>query len=62
MKIKKNTFSTLVFELFFQSIANCKKLETQKSKNRLPLLRMLPMQAWSQASEPPKGVIPLAVR
>jgi hypothetical protein len=26
MKIKKNTFSTLVLELFFPSIANCKKL------------------------------------
>jgi hypothetical protein len=35
MKIKKNTFSTLVLELFFQSIANSKK-----PKNRLPLLHM----------------------
>jgi hypothetical protein len=35
MKIKKNTFSTLVLELFFPSIANCRKL---KIKNRLPLL------------------------
>jgi hypothetical protein len=26
MKIKKNTFSTLVLELFFPSIANCMKL------------------------------------
>jgi hypothetical protein len=31
MKIKKNTFSTLVLELFFLSIANCKKLKIQKS-------------------------------
>jgi hypothetical protein len=31
MKIKKNTFSTLVLELFFASIANCKKLKIQKS-------------------------------
>jgi hypothetical protein len=35
MKIKKNTFSTLVLELFFPSIANCRKLILQ---NRLPLL------------------------
>jgi hypothetical protein len=38
MKIKKNTFSTLVLELFFPSIANCRKL---KIKNRLPLLEIL---------------------
>jgi hypothetical protein len=31
MKIKKNTFSTLVLELFFPSIANCRKLKIQKS-------------------------------
>jgi hypothetical protein len=31
MKIKKNTFSTLVLELFFPSIANCKKFKIQKS-------------------------------
>jgi hypothetical protein len=37
MKIKKNTFSTLVLELFFSSIANCRKLKLQ---NRLPLLHM----------------------
>jgi hypothetical protein len=30
MKIKKNTFSTSVLELFFPSIANCKKLKIQK--------------------------------
>jgi hypothetical protein len=30
MKIKKNTFSTLVLELVFPSIANCKKLKIQK--------------------------------
>jgi hypothetical protein len=30
MKIKKNTFSTLVLELFFPSIANCRKLKIQK--------------------------------
>jgi hypothetical protein len=30
MKIKENTFSTLVLELFFLSIANCKKLKIQK--------------------------------
>jgi hypothetical protein len=35
MKIKKNTFSTLVLELFFPSIANCRILQIQ---NRLPLL------------------------
>jgi hypothetical protein len=31
MKIKKNTFSTLVLELFFPSIANCRKLKKKKS-------------------------------
>jgi hypothetical protein len=31
MKIKKNTFTTLVLELFFPSIANCRKLKIQKS-------------------------------
>jgi hypothetical protein len=31
MKIKKNTFSTLVLELFFPSIANCRKLKIQKN-------------------------------
>jgi hypothetical protein len=31
MKIKENTFPTLVLELFFPSIANCKKLKIQKS-------------------------------
>jgi hypothetical protein len=31
MKIKKNTFSTLVSELFFPSIANCRKLKIQKN-------------------------------
>jgi hypothetical protein len=41
MKIKKNTFSTLVVELFFPSIANCRKL---KFKNRLPLLRTYPFK------------------
>jgi hypothetical protein len=30
MKIKKNTFSTLVLELLFPSIANCRKLKIQK--------------------------------
>jgi hypothetical protein len=35
MKIKKNSFSTLVLELFFPSIANCRKLKLQ---NRLPLI------------------------
>jgi hypothetical protein len=30
MKIKKNTFSTLLFELFFQSIANFRKLKIKK--------------------------------
>jgi hypothetical protein len=30
MKIKKNTFSTLVLELFFQSIANCRILKIKK--------------------------------
>jgi hypothetical protein len=30
MKIKKNTFSTLVLELRFTTIANCKKLKIQK--------------------------------
>jgi hypothetical protein len=30
MKTKKNTFSTLVLELFFPSIANCKKLKIRK--------------------------------
>jgi hypothetical protein len=31
MKIKKNAFSTLVLELFFPSIANCRKLKIQKN-------------------------------
>jgi hypothetical protein len=31
MTIKKNTFSALVLELFFPSIANCKKLKIQKN-------------------------------
>jgi hypothetical protein len=31
MKIKKNTFSTLVLELLFPSIANCRKLKIQKN-------------------------------
>jgi hypothetical protein len=31
MKIKKNTFSTLVLELFSPSIANCRKLKIQKN-------------------------------
>jgi hypothetical protein len=31
MKIKKNTFSSLVLELFFPSIANCRKLKIQKN-------------------------------
>jgi hypothetical protein len=31
MKIKKNTFCTLVFELFFPSTANCRKLKIQKN-------------------------------
>jgi hypothetical protein len=36
MKIKKNTFSTLVLELFSPSIANCKKLKIQKSTSPTP--------------------------
>jgi hypothetical protein len=32
MKIKKNTFSTLVLELFFPSIANCRKLKIKKNQ------------------------------
>jgi hypothetical protein len=31
MKIKKNTFSTLILDLFFPSIANYRKLKIQKS-------------------------------
>jgi hypothetical protein len=31
MKIKKKAFSTLVLELFFPSIANCRKLKFQKN-------------------------------
>jgi hypothetical protein len=31
MKIKKTPFSTLVLELFFPSIANCRKLKIQKN-------------------------------
>jgi hypothetical protein len=30
MKIKKNAFSTFVLELFFPSIANCRKLKIKK--------------------------------
>jgi hypothetical protein len=37
MKIKKNTFSTLVLELFFPSISNCRKLKIQnKPKSDFP--------------------------
>jgi hypothetical protein len=36
MKIKKYTISTLVLELFFQSIANCRKLKIKKIQKRLP--------------------------
>jgi hypothetical protein len=32
MKINKNTFSTLVSELFFPSIANCRKLKIPKNQ------------------------------
>jgi hypothetical protein len=44
MKIKKNTVSTLVLELFFPSIANCRKLKIQKSTspNGEPTNRLLP--------------------
>jgi hypothetical protein len=38
MKIKKNTFSTLVLELFSPSIANWEIENPKKSKNRLPLM------------------------
>jgi hypothetical protein len=31
MKIKKNTLSTLVLDLFCQSTVNCRKLKIQKS-------------------------------
>jgi hypothetical protein len=31
MKIKKNTFCTSVLDLFFPSIANCRKLKIQKN-------------------------------
>jgi hypothetical protein len=31
MKIKKNTFSTSVLEMFSLSIANCRKLKIQKN-------------------------------
>jgi hypothetical protein len=31
MQIKKDTFSTLVLELFFPLIANCRKLKIQKN-------------------------------
>jgi hypothetical protein len=31
MKIKKNTFYTLVLELFFPSTANCRKLKIKKN-------------------------------
>jgi hypothetical protein len=42
MKIKKNTFSTLVLELFFPSIANCKKLKIQKiQKSTSPIAQPL---------------------
>jgi hypothetical protein len=34
MKIKKNTFCTLVLELFFPSTANCRKLKIQKKKTK----------------------------
>jgi hypothetical protein len=43
MKIKKNTFSTLVLELFFPSIANCRKLKIQKSTS--PSKKVLHMGA-----------------
>jgi hypothetical protein len=41
MKIKKNTFSPLVLELFFPSIANCKKLKIQKiQKSTFPIVEL----------------------
>jgi hypothetical protein len=42
MKIKKNSFSTLALELFFQSIANCMKLKIQKIQKSTSLIRSLP--------------------
>jgi hypothetical protein len=33
MKIKENTFSTLVLELFFPSITNCRKLKIKNFLN-----------------------------
>jgi hypothetical protein len=48
MKIKKNTFSTLVLELFFPLIANCKKLKIQKiQKSTSPTAESLKKTAKS---------------
>jgi hypothetical protein len=47
MKIKKNTFSTLVLELFFPSIANCKKLKIQKiQKSTSPIVNPDSRNLW----------------
>jgi hypothetical protein len=45
MKIKKNTFSTLVLELFFPSIANCKKMKIQKiQKSTSPTVEAISLE------------------
>jgi hypothetical protein len=36
MKIKKNASSTLVLELFFPAIANCRKLKIPKKSKKNP--------------------------
>jgi hypothetical protein len=53
MKIKKNTFSTLVLELFFPSIAICRKLQL---KNRLPLMWTLGVHFWCGV-QPSRGEV-----
>jgi hypothetical protein len=48
MKIKKNTFSTLVLELFFPSTANCRKLKIQKNpKIDFPYCADMPIHVFN---------------
>jgi hypothetical protein len=51
MKIKKNAFSTLVLELFFPSIANCKKFKIQKiQKSTSPTVQFYDFRMTSDLS------------
>jgi hypothetical protein len=60
MKIKKKTFSTLVLELFFPSIANCKKLKIRKSTSPTTQFHTVPRGQIYTVSQ--TGFIILKVR